>query len=142
MVKLLIGHKGSGKTKTMVNMANDSLEKVNGSVVFICKNSRLITDLKYSIRVTCMDEYPAITNVDEFIGFIYGVASQDHDIEELYMDSILKYADINIDNLEDFLARLDKVSQEHEFTAIVSISVDTDAVGDFVNKYEQIAHAE
>jgi len=142
MVKLLIGHKGSGKTKTMVNMANDSLEKVNGSVVFICKNSRLMTDLKYSIRVTCMDEYPAITNVDEFIGFIYGVVSQDHDIEEVYMDSLLKYADINIDNLEDFLARLDKITTEHEFTAIVSISAEQEAIGAFVGKYEQIAHQE
>lgn len=142
MVKLLIGHKGSGKTKKMVDLANDSVSRVNGSVVFINKNSRLTTDLKYSIRVICMDDYEAITNTDEYIGFIYGVVSQDHDIEEIYIDSILKHADIKIDNLEDFLARIDMISKEHEVDFVVSLSADAAELGEYINKYEVVNLAE
>ena len=142
MVKLLIGHKGSGKTKKMVDLANDSVSRVNGSVVFINKNSRLTTDLKYSIRVICMDDYEAITNTDEYIGFIYGVVSQDHDIEEIYIDSILKHADIKIDNLEDFLARIDMISKEHEVDFVVSLSADSAELGEYINKYEVVNLAE
>ena len=71
MVKLLIGRKGSGKTKQMIDLANQSLEKRDGSIVFINKDNRLMLDLKYRIRVVCMEEYPHITNIDEYIGFIW-----------------------------------------------------------------------
>lgn len=135
MVKLLIGHKGSGKTKKMVELANDSLQNVNGSVVFINKNSRLTTDLKYSIRVICMDDYEAITNVDEYIGFLYGVVSQDHDIEFIFIDSILKHADIKIANLENFLERLNRISSEHEINFVVSISAEKEELGSYIDKY-------
>ena len=136
MVRLLIGHKGSGKTKKIVQLANDSLEKINGSVVFINKNSRLTTDLKYSIRLISMDDYEAITNVDEYIGFLYGVVSQDHDLECIFIDSILKYADINIENLEDFLCRLERLSKEHDVEFVVSISADREELGSYLDKYE------
>ena len=136
MVRLLIGHKGSGKTKKIVSLANESLNVVNGSVVFINKNSRLTTDLKYSIRLISMDDYEAITNVDEYIGFLYGVISQDHDLECIFIDSILKHADINIENLEDFLERLDKISKEHELDLVVSISADRDQLGPYIDKYD------
>jgi hypothetical protein len=96
MVKLLVGHKGSGKTKQMINLANEWIEKADGSIVFINKNHRLMYDLKHKIRVVCMEEFEHITNSDEYIGFIYGIISSDHDIEVIFIDSILKHADINI----------------------------------------------
>ena len=68
MVKLLVGHKGTGKTKQMIDLANNQVENSNGSVIFINKNSRLMYDLKYRIRVVCMEEYEHITNSDEYIG--------------------------------------------------------------------------
>ena len=111
MVKLLVGHKGSGKTKQMVDMANDSLDKVNGSVVFINKNARLMYDLNYRIRVVCMEDYELITNTDEYIGFILGIVSQDHDIETVYIDSILKHADVKLEDLPVFLDRLNTASE-------------------------------
>ena len=57
MVKLLIGHKGAGKTKMMIELANEESENSNGSVIFINKNARLMYDLKYKIRVVCMEDY-------------------------------------------------------------------------------------
>lgn len=136
MVKLLIGHKGSGKTKQMVEMANQSLDAVNGSVVFINKNQRLMYDLKYRIRVVCMEDFEQITNVDEYIGFLYGIVSQDNDIEIIFIDSILKHADIKVENLEDFLARLDLISKTYGMDFVVSLSADREEMGSYLDKYE------
>ena len=136
MVRLLIGRKGSGKTKKIVGLANESLNTVNGSVVFINKYSKLTTDLKYSIRLISMDDFEAITNVDEYIGFLYGIISQDHDLECIFIDSILKHADIKVENLEDFLERLDRISREHQVDFVVSISSDRENLGPYIEKYD------
>ena len=71
MVKLLIGHKGSGKTNQMVQLANDCIEKGAGSIIFINKNHRLMYELNYKIRVICMEDFEHITNIDEYIGSRY-----------------------------------------------------------------------
>lgn len=136
MVKLLIGHKGSGKTKNMIQLANDRVEKSDGSVVFINKNHRLMYDLKYKIRVVCMEEYEHITNSDEYIGFLYGIISSDHDIEVIFIDSILKHADVSISDLPEFLSRLDGISKKYEIEFIVSVSASAEELGDIAKQYE------
>lgn len=136
MVKLFVGHKGSGKTKKMIELANSSLDTINGSIVFINKNQRLMYDLKYKIRVVCMEDFPLITNVDEYIGFLYGIISQDHDIELIFIDSILHYADISTSNMEDFLSRLNTISETYGINFIVSLSADKDELGDYLTRYE------
>lgn len=136
MVKLLIGRKGSGKTKHMIQLANDRIEKSDGSVVFINKDHRLMYDLKYKIRVVCMEEYEEITNSDEYIGFLYGIISSDHDIEVIFIDSILKHADIEIKDLPEFLSRLKKISEKYGIEMIVSISATIEEIGDIASQYE------
>ena len=136
MIKLLIGHKGSGKTKKMIEMANSSLDTVNGSIVYINKNARLTYDLKYKIRVIPMDDFQEIVNVDEYIGFIYGIISQDHDIELIFIDSILKHADIKPENMEDFLARLAAISAKYGMDFIVSLSATREELGPYLDNYE------
>ena len=136
MVKLLIGRKGSGKTKHMIQLSNDRIEKSDGSVVFINKDHRLMYDLKYKIRVVCMEEYEEITNSDEYIGFLYGIISSDHDIEVIFIDSILKHADIEIKDLPEFLSRLKKISEKYGIEMIVSISATIEEIGDIASQYE------
>lgn len=136
MVKLLVGRKGSGKTKSMIHLANDRVEKSDGSVVFINKNHRLMYDLKYKIRVVCMEEYEQITNSDEYIGFLYGIISSDHDIEVIFIDSILKHADVEIADLSDFLRRLNEISDKYEIEFIVSVSATIEEIGDIAKQYE------
>lgn len=136
MVKLLVGHKGSGKTKSMIQLANDRVAKSDGSVVFINKNHRLMYDLKYKIRVVCMEEYEHITNSDEYIGFLYGIISSDHDIEVIFIDSILKHADVTISDLPEFLKRLDEISQKYKIEFVVSISATVEEIGDIAKQYE------
>ena len=131
MVCLLIGRKGAGKTKHMVDMANDSVATTDGSIVFINKNHRLMHELNYRMRVVCMEDYDGITNCDEYIGFIYGIISSDHDIDKIFIDSILKHADFNISDLPEFLKRLNKISGIYGPDFVVSISADKEEMGGF-----------
>ena len=124
MVKLLIGHKGSGKTGQMVQIANDSVEKSNGSIIFINKNHRLNYELAHDIRVICMEDYENITNIDEYIGFIYGIISSDHDIETIFIDSILKHADVSLGDLPEFIDRLKAIYKLFDLDFVVSVSAE------------------
>ena len=137
MVQILIGRKGSGKTKAMCDMANTLEETVKGSIVFLSKNDRLIHDLKYRIRVVCMEDFQHITNADEYIGFIYGIISSDNDLEYIFIDSILKHADIEIASLPAFLDRLDKISELYGPKFVVSLSADKEELSNLdFSKFE------
>ena len=124
MVKLLLGHTGSGKTKQMIDLANESVESSKGSVIFINKNHRLMYDLRYKIRVICMEDFEHITNCDEYIGFLYGIISLDHDIETIYIDSILKHADFSLGDLPEFVERLKDISKNYGMDFVVSVSAE------------------
>ena len=124
MVKLLLGHKGSGKTKQMIDLANESVESSKGSVIFINKNHRVMYDLRYKIRVICMEDFEHITNCDEYIGFLYGIISLDHDIETIYIDSILKHADFSLGDLPEFVERLKDISKNYGMDFVVSVSAE------------------
>lgn len=129
MVKLVVGLKGSGKTKMLIEMANESGETSNGNIVFINTDSRLMYDLIHKIRFICMEEFPHITNSDEYIGFLYGIISGDHDIAEIFIDSILKHADFELPDLTEFIERLKDISKTHEVDFLVSISADKEQLG-------------
>ncbi len=124
MVKLLIGHKGSGKTNKMLQIANENVENAAGSIVFINKNHRLMYELSYRIRVICMEDFENITNTDEYIGFLYGIISSDHDIETIFIDSILKHADVSMGDLPEFINRLKVISEIYDLDFVVSISAE------------------
>ena len=137
MVKLLIGKKGAGKTKMIVDMANEVVENSKGSTIFINKNQRLMCDLKHDIRVVCMEDFQHITNSDEYIGFIYGIISSDHDIETIFIDSILKHADINEEHIPEFLERLTAISEKYDIQFVVSLSAEKeDLEGVELSKFE------
>jgi hypothetical protein len=136
MVKLLLGRKGSGKTKKMISLANERVENSSGSIVFINKNHRLMYDLKHMIRVVCMEDYEEITNSDEYIGFIFGIISSDHDIEAIFIDSILKHADVSVEDIPEFLERLNQMGQKYEIEFIVSLSAQPEEVGDAIRGCE------
>jgi len=124
MVRLLIGHKGSGKTKQMLALANDLVDKCDGHVLFINKNEDLMYELKHDIRNVCMAEYSHITNSDEYIGFIYGIISSDHDIDTMFIDGILRYADVSLGNLPEFIERLKIISDDFGINFTVSLSAE------------------
>jgi ABC-type glutathione transport system ATPase component len=138
MVKLIVGKKGSGKTKKMINLANDSLEIKGGSIVFINKDNGTMYDLKHDIRMISMDEYDELTNADEYIGFLYGIVSADHDVEMIFIDSILKQAHIKLENLPKFLERLNIIAKKYNIEFVVSISADISELTGIDKKYDII----
>lgn len=81
-------------------------------------------ELKHSIRVICMEDYEHITNIDEYIGFVYGIISSDHDIEVIFIDSILKHADVTLGDLPEFIDRLKAISEIYGLDFVVSVSAD------------------
>ena len=124
MVKLLIGHKGSGKTKRMIELANNSVQTAKGSIIFINKNSRLIYDLDYKIRVICMEDFPHVTNEDEYIGFLFGIMSSDNDIETIFLDGIMSHRDFALDILPSFIEKIKIISKESGIDFVLSVSAE------------------
>ena len=122
MVNLLTGPKGTGKTQQMIEQANQQAKSCNGNVVFIKKTHRDTASVAFDIRTICMDDFPAIENIDEYIGFLYGMYSSNHDIECVFIDGILKHADISLSNMPEFIERLKKISKECDIEFYVSIS--------------------
>ena len=138
MVKLIVGRKGTGKTKMMVDAANQASQEKDGSIVFIIKDDRLKHDLDREIRMIVMDEFEYVTNIDEFIGFIYGIISSNYDIQEIFIDSILKHADITIRDLPEFLKKLQNISEKYAIDFMVSLSADLEDLDASVRQYEII----
>ena len=126
MVNLLTGPKGSGKTQQMIEQANKQAKECRGNVVFIKKTHRDTASVAFDIRTICMDDFPSITNTDEYIGFLYGMYSSNHDIECIFIDGILKHAYISLENIPEFIERLKKLSSECNIDFFVSISAAKD----------------
>ena len=105
----------------MIEQANAQAKRCNGNVVFIKKTHRDTASVAFDIRTICMDDFPTITNTDEYIGFLYGMYSSNHDIECIFIDGILKHADISLENIPEFIERLKKLSSECNIDFNVSI---------------------
>ena len=133
MVNLLIGPKGSGKTQKMIDLANAKVKECNGNVVFIKKTHRDTASVSFDIRTICLDDIPAISNTDAYIGFLYGMSSANHDIECVFIDALLKHADLTMEALPDFIAKLNQISSECDITFYVSVSGEAADVANIEN---------
>lgn len=120
MVNLITGPKGTGKTQQMIELANEKVKTSNGNVVFIKKSHRNTTTLDFGVRAICMEDYPDILTMDEFIGFLYGMVAGNHDIDTIFIDSVLKQADISLNNISAFMTSLSKFLQK---ILLISLSV-------------------
>lgn len=123
MVELIIGEKGKGKTKHLLNRVNESVKTANGNIVYLDKSSKHMYELDRKVRLIDFSTY-LITNSDEFIGFISGIISQDHDLEEMYLDSFLKIAKLEQSDISDTIAKLEKISNTYSVKFVISISLD------------------
>ena len=124
MVYLVTGPRGSGKTQQMIDLANEKVKTSNGNVVFIKKSHKDTYTVDFNIRVIRMDDYPDVLTLEEFVGFLYGMAAGNHDIEAVFIDSVLKQANITLESLAAFLHKLNKISTENNIDFYLSISAD------------------
>ena len=125
MIQLITGEKGKGKTKVLLDKANEAAKNAKGSLVFVDKDSSHILELKNSIRLVDVSKY-GLSNTDEFYGFAAGIISADHDLEQLYIDAFLKTAYVRDDDYIEALRKIDKLSEHYGVTVTISISVTKD----------------
>lgn len=128
MVNLLTGPKGSGKTQQMIELANEKVKTSSGNVVLIKKSHRDTTSVDFNVRAICMADYKDIETLEEFIGFIYGMVAGNHDIEIVFIDGVLKQANITLLNLPDFLEKLNKLSKENNIEFFISVSAEKNEI--------------
>jgi len=134
MIKLIIGKKGTGKTKVLVDMAVKAASTSNGSVVCIEKEPKLTFDLPSSVRLveTCN---PGIEGYCEFYGFVTGILMSDYDITDLFIDSTLKIGGKDLDQLASFLTRLNTFVGNREVNIVFTISADAEELPEAVKAY-------
>ncbi len=125
MVQIIAGKKGKGKTKHLLDMANAAIKGAHGSVVYLDKNAQHMYELNNKIRLINVNEFP-ISSSEGFLGFISGIISQDHDLETMYLDSFLKLACLEGEDISDTYMTLKKISEKYHVAFIVSISLDAD----------------
>lgn len=121
MIHIIAGEKGKGKTKLLIARANEDIQAMNGSLIYIDKSNKHMYELNNKIRLINSRDY-FISNPDEFLGFICGIISSDHDLEKLYFDSFLKIACVNEHNLEAVLMKLNDISNHFNVECIISLS--------------------
>ena len=133
MIKLIVGSKGSGKTKAMIDMINESAKTTTGNIVCIEKSMKLTYDVSHAVRLIDVDEYK-IAGYDMLYGFVAGVLAGNYDIVEVYIDGILKIGNHDMEGLGKILDQLDAVAGE-SIKMVVTVSADEDKLTDAVKKY-------
>lgn len=134
MIKLLIGEKGTGKTKAMLDSVQAALDRDHGSVVFINNNKRHVLDLNYKIRMVDTSEF-SITNFEELYGLICGIISQNFDITDMFLDSITKIADGSMDDIANFLDKLNAICEKFEVSLLVTASIKPEDASEGIKRY-------
>lgn len=122
MIQLIAGEKGQGKTKRLIQMANDAAGTSDGHVVFIDNDNRHMYDLKHSIRFVETSSFP-LSNYREFIGFVCGILSQDGDIKEIFVDGITKLIKtFSNEDLVKLLPKLKSLTESNGISFIISMN--------------------
>ena len=127
MVELIVGKKGKGKTKVLLDRVNGAVKEANGSIVYLDKSTKHMYELNNKVHLIDVSSYP-LKNADEFVGFICGIISQDHDLEQIYLDSFLKVSKLEDADVTDTLDQLDKIGEKYGISIVVSISPDKEEI--------------
>lgn len=127
MVELIVGKKGKGKTKVLLDRVNTAIKEANGSIVYLDKNTKHMYELNNKIRLIDVSAFP-INNADEFVGFICGILSQDHDLEQIYLDSFLTTAKLEGKDVTSTLSQLEAIGKSFNVKFIISMSLDKSEV--------------
>lgn len=121
MVTLIIGQKGTGKTKKLINLTNEAVEASNGNVVVIEKGSKLTYDVTHKARLIDTEQY-SISGYDAFFGFLSGLCAGNYDVTDVLVDSTLKIGGQDFSQFADFITKINTLAAKTEtkFTFLVS----------------------
>ena len=134
MVKLIIGIKGTGKTKTLIQMVETALASTSGNVVVLEKGEHLKFDINYQARLVNTDEY-YINDAQSLYGFIAGLLASNHDITDLFVDATLRICNRDINAFEKMVEELDLLTVKREVNIVMTASMPEEDASDLLKKY-------
>ena len=123
MVQLIVGNKGKGKTKHLLDRVNTEVLHASGNIVYIDKSAKHMYELNNKVRLIDISAYD-VTSSDEFIGFVKGIISQDHDLQQMYFDSFLMIANTPDHNITELINKIEKMSEKFKVDFVISASMD------------------
>lgn len=129
MLQLVIGDKGKGKTRKMMELANNESKLTNGSIIYIDKSNKHMYELSNMIRLINLNEY-SINSRDAFLGFIQGLISSNHDLTHVFLDNFMWLAGIEKDELDDVLHMMDSFSEKYDIVFVISTAVEESGISD------------
>jgi len=134
MLKLMIGVKGTGKTKTLIEMVNEAVKTSSGSVVCIEKGEKLRYDIKYQVRLVNTEEY-LVSDAQSLYGFIAGILASNHDVTELFIDSALKICKNDVPSFEKFVEEVAALIEKTGTKVFITSSMPVEEASDILKKY-------
>ena len=134
MLKLIIGVKGTGKTKALINLVNTASAESKGDVVCIEKGAKLRYDVKSSVRLIDTEEY-FVADAEALYGFIAGIFASNHDITDLFVDSALKICNNDAATFDKFVDLTAKLAEKLDVNIVMTSSIPVEEASAIVNKY-------
>ena len=129
MVQLIVGNKGKGKTTQLLEKVNSEIKEIAGNIVYLDKNTKHMYELNNKVRLIDVSQY-MIENSREFMGFVSGIISQDHDLQQMYFDNFLKISCLEGQDITPVVDKLEKLSKNSDVDFILSVSVDISELPD------------
>ena len=134
MLKLIIGVKGTGKTKQLIELVNTTAAQSKGSVVCIEKGTKLTYDIKHTARLIDTDQY-AICDAQSLFGFIAGIIASNHDVTDIFVDSALKICENDIVSFDKFAAEIDELTEKYEIKCTMTASLPIEKATEVIKRY-------
>lgn len=139
MIELVAGEKGKGKTKMLMAKANNDIKVTGGNIVYLDQNNKHMYELSNRVRLINVPEYN-IHSSDMFLGFIYGIASQDHDLDCMFLDNFLTIACIEtVEDIEPIVRELSVISEKFELDFVIGISKAKNDLSEYLQNLVTIA---
>ncbi|MDO4563920.1 MAG: hypothetical protein Q4C12_08860 [Clostridia bacterium] len=136
MVQVILGEKGTGKTKRLIDAVHVAEAEAAGSVVLINKDDRHLFDVTHRVRLVNTSEFE-IDSYSAFYGFICGMVSQNYDIAHIFIDSIFKIASDDLGQFEEFLAAIEPIAQKFNIKIVITASLNPSLAGAGILKFEK-----
>ena len=134
MLKLIVGVKGTGKTKHLIEMVNTASEESKGSVVCIEKGTKLTYDIKHTARLIDTDQYN-IGDAQSLFGFIAGIIASNHDVTDLFVDSALRICLNDIDSFDKFVDEVNALVEKYDLHCTMTVTLPAEKATETIKKY-------
>ncbi len=134
MLKLIIGVKGTGKTKTLISMVNEAVNSSKGAVICIEKGDKLRYDVKYQARLIDTNEY-FVDDAQSLFGFVAGIFASNHDVTDLFIDSALKICQNDMAAFDKFLDEMNALVEKLNINVVMTSSLAVENATETVKKY-------